>query len=154
MSYVKNNLGPGEEVVYQGQTHWAIGLPWFVLGAFFLPGGADGAAIATVFFLVGALRIVLARLMYEYAITNRRVVMKRGIVFRDTVELNLGKVESASIKQGILGRILGYGILIVRGSGGTSGTYRYLARPLEFRRVLQETAHDAATPQGAVAPSR
>jgi len=35
MSYVKNNLGPGEEVVYQGQTHWAIGLPWFVLGAFF-----------------------------------------------------------------------------------------------------------------------
>lgn len=36
MSYVKNNLGPGEEVVYQGQTHWAIGLPWFVLGAFFL----------------------------------------------------------------------------------------------------------------------
>lgn len=136
LSYVENNFGPGEKV-YRGDIHWAIALPWFVVAGFFLLlGGKYGLVIASNLFAIGCLRIVIARLMYEYAITNKRVVLKRGIIFRDTIELNLSKLESAMISQGIIGRSLGYGTLIFRGSGGTVGACKYLANPTDFRRAL------------------
>lgn len=153
MSYVDANLGPGERVVYRGNVHWAIGLPWFVLGALLLLPGGEGASAGGVFVVVGIARIVLAKLMNEYAITNKRVVVKRGLIFRDTLELNLSKVESAGLNQGIFGRILGYGTVTVRGSGGTSGKCTYLAKPTDFRQALHLAIEGGESPAERIVPS-
>lgn len=138
MSYIDNNLGPGERVVHRGSIHWAIGLPWFLLAGVFLISGQEGSVIGVMLLLIGALRILIGKTMYEYAITNKRVAVKRGLIFRDTIELNLNKVESASVNQGITGRLLGYGTVTVRGSGGTSGKCTYLSNPTHFRRALNQ----------------
>lgn len=153
MSYVDANLGTGEKVEYRGKVHWGIGLPYFlVAGLFFLVGGREGAPIGAISLLIGIAKFLLAKITCEYAITNRRVVLKKGFISRHTTELNLRKVESASVSQGIFGRILGYGSLTVRGSGGTAEKYPNLAQPTEFRRALNDATERAEVP-AALAPT-
>ena len=53
----------------------------------------------------------------EMAVTDRRIIYKRGLIRRMTAEMNIEKVESVSVGQSILGRILDYGTIDVRGTG-------------------------------------
>ena len=72
----------------------------------------------------------------EFAVTNRRVIMKQGFIRRKTMELMLGKVDSLSVDQGILCRILGFGTVRIT-VAMENQSFRFLARPLEFRRQVQ-----------------
>lgn len=74
----------------------------------------------------------------EFVITNKRAVVKAGVIGRRTVELNLEKVESIGVNQSILGRILGYGTVVITGTGGTRERFDFISRPLEFRKAFQE----------------
>jgi Bacterial PH domain len=73
----------------------------------------------------------------ELAVTNRRVTVKTGVVLRHTLEILLAKVESIEVDQTIAGRILGFGSIVVRGTGGTPEPLAMIADPLEFRRQVQ-----------------
>jgi uncharacterized membrane protein YdbT with pleckstrin-like domain len=73
----------------------------------------------------------------EFAITNKRVLIKVGLVRRHSLELLLQKVEGIGVDQSILGRILGYGTITVSGVGGTKEAFRMISSPLEFRRQVQ-----------------
>ncbi len=73
----------------------------------------------------------------EFAITNKRVVIKVGFLRRRTVEMLLMKVEAIEVDQSILGRILNFGTIIVTGTGGTRELFRGISAPLEFRRQVQ-----------------
>jgi uncharacterized membrane protein YdbT with pleckstrin-like domain len=42
----------------------------------------------------------------EIAVTNRRVIYKKGFIRRRTNEMNMDKVESMQVDQSILGRML------------------------------------------------
>ncbi len=70
--------------------------------------------------------------------TTRRVLIKVGVLRRRSLELLLSKVESIGVDQGIVGRLLGYGTIIVTGTGGTKEPFRMIAAPLEFRRMVQQ----------------
>ena len=72
------------------------------------------------------------------AVTNKRVIIKVGLISRRTAELNLNKVENIGVNQSILGRILNYGTITVVGTGGTHEQFRWVASPIEFRRAVQE----------------
>jgi len=74
----------------------------------------------------------------EFAITDRRVVAKTGFVRRQTVELDFRRIESVSMQQSILGRMLGYATILVRGTGGTQGKFRHIAEPLVVRRLIAD----------------
>jgi uncharacterized membrane protein YdbT with pleckstrin-like domain len=74
----------------------------------------------------------------EFAITNRRLIIKTGLISRKTFEMNLSKIESVNIDQTLLGRILGYGTIMIVGSGGTRETFPNIKKPLEFRKKFQE----------------
>jgi uncharacterized membrane protein YdbT with pleckstrin-like domain len=74
----------------------------------------------------------------EFAVTNKRVIVKAGFIRRVSLELLLTKVESISVNQGILGRIMGYGTIEVRGTGNTKERIPNIADPLGFRRKVQE----------------
>ena len=74
----------------------------------------------------------------EFVITNRRIIIKTGIIGRETFEMNLSKIESVNVDQSILGRILNYGSITIIGSGGTKETFNKIARPLAFRKAFQE----------------
>ena len=91
--------------------------------------------------LLGLSRWIISRTS-EFAVTNKRVVIKVGLIRRHTLELLLAKVESIGVEQAVLGRILGYGTIVVVGTGGTRESFTNIAQPLEFRKQVQ--AHAAA----------
>jgi uncharacterized membrane protein YdbT with pleckstrin-like domain len=74
----------------------------------------------------------------EIAITNRRVIAKFGFIKRDTVEINLEKVEALKVEQGFLGRMLNYGTVFISGAGTSVAPIKDIADPLVFRRKFME----------------
>ena len=118
-SYVQKNLIPGEQVVYEARLHWII---FFSLHA-----------ILTLW-----IRPFIDRWTSEFAITNKRVIMKIGLIWRKSLEMNLSKIESVNVDQTIMGRILGYGTITIIGTGGTRESFPRISKPMEFRRLFQE----------------
>ncbi len=150
MGYVEANLMPGEEVTYRAHLHWVIYLRAVLialLGVALLvieglmgrePGpiailGVAGLLVAALVWLV---QWVKSRTS-EFAVTNKRVIIKVGLIRRDTLELLLSKVESVGVDQTVMGRIVGYGSIVVVGTGGTREPFKNIARPLDFRKHVQ-----------------
>jgi uncharacterized membrane protein YdbT with pleckstrin-like domain len=90
-------------------------------------------ALAAILIFIG----ILKRNATEMAVTNKRVIVKSGLADRRTIELLLPRIESIAVEEPALGRILGYGTVIVRGTGGTPEVFPQIARPLEFREQVQ-----------------
>ncbi len=154
MSYVDKNLIPVESALYRTGLHWIV-LVWPVILAllFGVPGLAilvisavvrqnyPGLALVAGLVFLGsgvaaALLGFLKRSATEMAVTNKRVVVKTGILNRRTYEILLSKVESIHVEEGLLGRMLGYGSVVVRGTGGTPEAFYRIAHPLELRRQV------------------
>jgi uncharacterized membrane protein YdbT with pleckstrin-like domain len=160
MSYVEANLVPGETVIYQTRLHWIVMLGHIVVGCLLLalPGVLllyyaltqtgvesrtlhimEGGGIALLVCGIVAILMGMARRhATEMAVTNRRVVIKTGLASRKTIEMLLNKVESIEVSETAAGRILGYGSIVVIGTGGTPEPFHKVAHPLEFRSQVQQ----------------
>jgi len=121
VGYVEQNLIAGERVTYRARLHWMVFVSLKALFTLFLSP-------------------VIERATSEFAVTSRRVIIKVGLISRRTVELKLEKIESIGVDQSILGRIFGYGTIVVNGTGGTHEPFRGIARPLEFRKAVNEAS--------------
>jgi len=69
----------------------------------------------------------------EIAVTNKRIIYKRGFIRRKTIEMQMDKVTSVDVEQSIFGRILGYGDIRIEGAGQSFEELRTIASPIEFR---------------------
>lgn len=146
MSYVSNNLMTSEQVVHTGKVHWFIFVPcamliFFGVAATGLGEEAGGPVIALLLFLFGIgslIKALVYKVTTELAVTTKRVIAKVGFIRRQTMELNHSKVESFRIDQSILGRIFGFGTLVVCGTGGGKTPIDKIAAPLAFRREAME----------------
>ncbi len=151
MGYVDKNLVPGEEIVYRAHLHLII----FLSAALFSLLGAAIVALGLLYSLIpvwvlGGLALIyglgLALVRYvryvtsEFVVTNKRVLVKIGLFQRHTLELLLSRLETIGVEQGLLARMLGYGTIIVTGTGGTRETFPGISKPLEFRRQVQSAA--------------
>jgi uncharacterized membrane protein YdbT with pleckstrin-like domain len=149
MRYVRRVLQPGETVVYSTKLHWFVYL-WAILLfiiCLVLAGAARSMAdkqnislalnIAALIFallaLPSALRAFIQRWTTELAVTDRRVIFKEGLFARHTIEMNRSRIESVDVDQSIPGRILGYGKITVRGTGGSFEPISCIDDPLAFR---------------------
>ena len=160
LSYAEKHLIPGESVQYETKLHWIVMLGHAVIGillAMFaiaipifwasLPTKKKGPSVpgaiyvvALIFLAVGGalfLSGMLRRKATEMAVTSKRVIVKTGIAERRTVEILLSRIESVAVDEPALGRLLGYGTVIVRGTGGTPETFEKIYHPLEFREQVQ-----------------
>jgi hypothetical protein len=149
MSYVEKNLISGEELIFQTGVHWSV-LFWPVVGAILLASGGVALLLQKDmdFMYAGGILFVLAgaeiaffamkRNATEIAVTNRRVIIKTGFMSRQSLEIMLAKVESIGIDETAVGRMLGYGTMMIHGTGGTPEPFRKIAHPDEFRREVQE----------------
>jgi uncharacterized membrane protein YdbT with pleckstrin-like domain len=148
MKYVEQVLQPGETVIYATSLHWLVYLRAIVLLILALvcliasasvpePVAALALKIVAALFgliaLVSGLSAVIRRSTTELAVTDRRVIYKTGIFQRHSMEMNRSKVETVGVNQSILGRILGYGTIIVRGTGGSFEPVAFIGDPLTFR---------------------
>lgn len=75
---------------------------------------------------------------FEFAITNKRIIKKVGLIRRITKEILLSKVESISIDQNILGRILGFGTIVVTGTGGSHTYMKSIVDPVKIRNQINK----------------
>ena len=148
MKYVEQVLQPGERVVYATSLHWLVYLRAIVLVALAvacLVAAADTsrrevvlafeiiAALFALLAIISAFGALIRRATTELAVTDRRVIFKTGIFQRHSMEMNRSKVETVGVNQSILGRILGYGTVIVRGTGGSFEPIPFIGDPLTFR---------------------
>jgi len=147
MHYVRRVLQPGESVVYATRMHPLIFLPallWIAAAVAMLIWAmtVDGdlriigealAAFFAVFALARGIPALIRRGTTELAVTDRRVIYKSGVISRHTLEINRSKVESVDVDQSLLGRIFGFGTIIVRGTGGSLEPIRMISDPLTFR---------------------
>ena len=112
MSYLQSSLSQAEKVEVLFPLHWASRTNMW-------------ACIIVGFFLMG---LPWFYAIYEYyrlknieiAVTNKRVVLKHGIIGRYTEEMKLDAIESIEIWQGVYGRIFGYGNIYITGKGGST----------------------------------
>jgi uncharacterized membrane protein YdbT with pleckstrin-like domain len=99
------------------------------------------------FIVIGFLTIlmpIIRQVTTEMAITNKRVIIKTGLISRDTLEMNLDKVETILVDQSILGRIFGYGTLEIVGTGGTREPFEQVADAMTFRKQFNEAVSNAS----------
>jgi uncharacterized membrane protein YdbT with pleckstrin-like domain len=76
-----------------------------------------------------ALRAWLIRWMNEIVVTDRRVIYAHGFIQRHTVDVNMDKIESVDVDQTVMGRILDYGDVTIRGTGTTLEPYAKWTNP-------------------------
>ena len=152
MGYVEHVLQPGETLLHKSKLHWLVYLPVLPFLAIIVLGAAlssqmpssgsevTAAVLPMSLIVVGAgaaiiawLRAWIRRATTELAVTDRRVIFKRGLIRRHTVEMNMDKVESVDVDQSILGRIFNYGDVTVRGTGASIEPLRLIDDPVGFR---------------------
>jgi len=151
MSYTQSVLQPGETVVATGRLHWTIYWPAIlsliagVMAVAFVRSvmPTHDVLITATMLIFGVLFIGtfayawFVRWITEFAITNRRVIYKRGFIWRITAEMNMDKVETVDVGQSILGRLLDYGLLQVKGTGSGQGIIvKRIAAPVALRNAI------------------
>ncbi len=137
MGYAERVLQPGESIAYRARLHWVIyGLGLILLivavaaaiAAVALQTEAERVGlllVALIALFLGVFQIVRAWLWQvntEITVTTRRIIYKTGFISRNTVEMNLDKVE------------LDYGTVIVRGVGSGLEPVRLISHPLQLHR--------------------
>ncbi len=118
-SYVDSVLVRGERVEYQAKLHWRI---YFTSKALFTLWISP----------------IIQQKTSEFVITNKRIIMKTGLISRKTFEMNLQKIESVNVDQSFWGRLLGFGTVSIVGTGGSRESFSDISDPLLFRRKFQE----------------
>ena len=149
MTYIQSILEPGEQVRYHTTISWTIYTPAILLAICALASAALAGShahtvglgwLAAIAFAVAAVVTFVPawfrRWTTEITVTDRRVILKRGLIRRHTVEMNMNKIESVDVDQTLLGRMFGFGTIVVRGTGGSLEPIRRIADPLSFRSQI------------------
>lgn len=148
--YARSTLAPDETPFYKTSLHWIIfarfagmallaflfvAMP-FAIAVQALAGSELGWFMLPLPALI-MLPPTLAFASSELVVTDRRILIKTGIVRRQTVEMFVSKMESVAVDQGFLGRMFDYGTVTVRGTGGSEEQFEAIAHPVELRNAVQ-----------------
>jgi uncharacterized membrane protein YdbT with pleckstrin-like domain len=157
MRYADKVLQEGETIRFSSRVHWVVylrGIVLIVLGVVvavllqkFVPNSSNSydipaliaIAVGLFFGIVSLIGAWWQRFITEVVVTNRRIIYKRGFLKRQTFEMNMEKVESVRVDQSIFGRMLGYGTVIIRGTGSSFEPLPTIDHPLEFRNYVTAT---------------
>ncbi len=150
MSYVEKHLMADEEIIYRTRLHWKIF--WksiafltaaIVWSAVILAAGAERLWFVPpiVFVLVAAglaLPAGIRRRVTEFAVSNRRVLIRTGIIRRDSIEMLLEKIENITVRQNLWDRLFNAGDITIQGTGGGEEFFDDIRDPLVLRTQVQE----------------
>ncbi len=136
MSYIEESLSSGEAIHKIFQLHWFAKVPmycWIVLG-------------------IPTLGITWLIAIYEYfrlrsieqGVTNKRVILKTGIISRNTEEMKLTSIETVEIEQSVWGRMFGYGTVKLTGRGISDVTFKNIDDPMAVKREIEGISNPVA----------
>jgi len=123
MSYITDNLKPNEEILFETRLHWAF----LVLTALW----------SWILIFIPLIIAILKYISTEFVVTNQRIVIKHGILSKNVDEASLDKIQNISLRQGFIGRLVGFGTIIVQ-TAATFGrdTFPYVNNPIEMQKVV------------------
>jgi uncharacterized membrane protein YdbT with pleckstrin-like domain len=135
MSYIEQSLSTGEKIEGLFKLHWIAWVPMIIWLILALPTFGLTLVIAIYEFL---------RLKFlEQGVTNKRVILKRGIISRKTEEMKLTSIETVEINQGVFGRIFGFGTVKVTGRGISDLMFKGIDNPMSVKRKIESISNPA-----------
>jgi membrane protein YdbS with pleckstrin-like domain len=174
MSYARNLLSRGEEIVFESRQHWfaVLGETWpFVIAAILAFAVLIWQTTSTASSLTGLLQIAsllvlvvsLGRIALkawswrnqEFLVTTRRLIKAQGIFNKDMTDSSLEKINDAHLTQSWLGRIFDFGTLdIMTAADETAGIQDYymLADPVRFKIAMLNQKEKLERPDLAPPP--
>lgn len=118
---------------------------WFQPGLSFLEQIRGLHPIVRIFsfivFVLGLLsfaQMMVIKATTEIAITNTRLIYKRGLIARHVGEISVDRIEGVNVLQTILGRLLDYGRLAIRGMGVGEVVLPPIENPIKFRQAIEK----------------
>jgi uncharacterized membrane protein YdbT with pleckstrin-like domain len=133
MSYIEQSLSAGEKIEGLFKLHWFAWMPmvgWILLGLLTF-------GITWIVAIYEYLRLK----HLEQGVTNKRVILKKGIISRKTEEMKLKSIETVEIDQGVLGRIFGYGTVRITGRGVSDFMFKGIDDPLAVKRQIESISN-------------
>ena len=167
MGYIETVLGRDEKVIRRGKVRWIIYYPVFVTAliglSIFLYAEIVGPKTAGVWGLVFVLVALIAwlqtwivRATTEIAVTDHRVIVKRGLIRRSTMEMNCWADRERSSRSNGDWPAAGLWHRSRKGDGFWHRTYHQDCRASSYARCDQQS--NASLPTNACerrqAPSR
>ena len=174
MSYARNLLSRGEEVVFESRQHWfaVLGETWpFVIAAVLAFAVLIWATTSTNNQVLSILQIValvalivsLARIglkvwswrNQEYLVTTRRLIKAEGIFNKEMADSSLEKINDAHLTQSWIGRIFDFGTLdILTAADESAGIQDYymLSDPIRFKIAMLNQKEKLEQPNLAPPP--
>lgn len=164
MTYVENVLLTGENVIGKAAISWfvftkpltmltAVLIAFLYTEPFFYELSIPYLLLLYIHDLFYYLLIVwvmyelacsiISKTTTEVVITNKRVITKLGWIARNTVEIQLFRVEACQIQQSVVGRILQYGTIVISGAGLGTHPIPFIHQPTLFRKQLLEVLGDS-----------
>lgn len=143
--YVESLLLKGEKIIVNCDVHW--GIYWksiaiiiiALLVAIFIP---EIGFILLMAGFVGMIHSYIMSRMLLLVLTNKRVLMRYGILQVDVVSMKFRNIESVELERMLPGFLLGYSNVIVMGIGQRFVAIPYLANGVTFRRAFNELTVD------------
>ena len=161
----KKNMQQNEELLYVPKLHWMFTvkhlfwvLPLIIVlvilrcifgsgawqGAFCIMGnclipGVLFKHVMLAIIILSLLEFILRVIYYlnvEYGVTNKRLIIKKGVCCLKISEIPVDRIESIYCVQGLLGRIFHYGTIYICGIGGKTQRFLMIYRPYVFRRKI------------------
>ncbi|MSR11412.1 MAG: PH domain-containing protein [Gammaproteobacteria bacterium] len=132
-SYIEQSLSTGEQVEGVFKYHWFSWIPmvmWIILGIVTL-------GITWLLAIYEFLRLKFT----EQGVTNKRVIIKTGIISRKTQEMKLKSIETVEINQGIFGRIFGFGTIKITGHGISDFEFKGIDDPMSVKRQIESVSN-------------
>jgi hypothetical protein len=147
MGYITKVLRPDEKLLATGKLHWIVYrlaiismlvavILWFVIGEAAPILRMTAFVLFAGFAVLTAIKEWLEQWITEIAITDRRVIYKTGLIRRQTAEMNMDKIESVKVDQSLLGRLLNYGSIHIRGTGEGLEHLDYISSPISLRNTI------------------
>lgn len=147
LKYIKANLGTDEKILVSEGI--CKGLQWYFSGmctliAILMFIRQAGEPYDKKYTYAGIVCLIYAVVMWfkhkavEMAVTNKKVILKKGLFLHNTAELRLEKVESVSIKKNFLGQILGFATIVFTGTGSQKIEFLGIANAQKIKNEIDD----------------
>lgn len=143
-------LMPGEKIVHVASISSAV--YWQACAMLAVTAGAAllSFTLMLYFLVISVVLFLIAHSTRAYlllGVTDHRIVCRSGIIYADVTSLRFNAIESIDVVTSPLGALLGYGNVIVSGTGRMRFMVPCVSDAAAFRDAAVQMMEAAATPQ-------
>jgi uncharacterized membrane protein YdbT with pleckstrin-like domain len=145
MSYIDKNILTDEKILFRTKKSLIIFLNplcWTIAAIIcfthsnpYIVKVAWAPAIASLFFWLNQF---IQYMCSDFAITNKRILMREGFFYRHTNDTRLSTIANVTVNQSLLGQAINYGTVLINTFGGEADPFSQIDKPVVFQKILQE----------------